>query len=229
MRSTTRPSGSTTRLQICGFISVPPLAIAAATSAICSGVTASRSWPIATRARSTGSSGPSSCRFGDRCRSRRPGPTGRSIGGVELKPKRSMYSKRVSSPTFFAELGEPGVDRDGQRRIEGDRAPVRVEIVLQRLAFHREGAGGVDRRFRRDGSAVEAGGGGHHLERRAGRVLALGRAVEQRRSRWSAGRTERGWGRRGGSRRAPAPRPCSVRSRPRRQARLPGAPASATR
>ena len=35
----TRPSGSTTRLQICGFISLPPLATAEATSAICSGVT----------------------------------------------------------------------------------------------------------------------------------------------------------------------------------------------
>ena len=54
-RSTTRPSGSTTRFQICGFISLPPLATAAATIAICSGVASSRSWPIATRARSTGS------------------------------------------------------------------------------------------------------------------------------------------------------------------------------
>ena len=46
-----RPPG----FQICGFISLPPLATAAATSAICSGVASSRSWPIATRARSTGS------------------------------------------------------------------------------------------------------------------------------------------------------------------------------
>jgi len=55
----TRPSGSTTRLQICGFISLPPLAIAAVTIAICSGVTASRSWPKASRATSIGSPEPS--------------------------------------------------------------------------------------------------------------------------------------------------------------------------
>ncbi len=56
-----------------------------------------------------------------------------------------------------------------------------VEVVLERLALDVERPGRVDRRARRDRAAVESGRGGHHLEGRAGRVLALGGAVEQRR------------------------------------------------
>ena len=41
------------RLVRCGTISRPPLATAAATSAICSGTTASLSWPIPMRPTST--------------------------------------------------------------------------------------------------------------------------------------------------------------------------------
>jgi hypothetical protein len=52
---TSRPSGSITRFHSCGFISLPPLATALATIAICSGVASSRSCPIASRPRSTGS------------------------------------------------------------------------------------------------------------------------------------------------------------------------------
>ena len=50
---TVRPSASTTRSPRCGFMSLPPLATAAATIAICSGVTRSRSCPMPTRPRST--------------------------------------------------------------------------------------------------------------------------------------------------------------------------------
>jgi hypothetical protein len=54
-RSLTRPSFATDRSTSRGRISAPSLPTAAATSAICSGVTCSRSWPIATRPMSTGS------------------------------------------------------------------------------------------------------------------------------------------------------------------------------
>ena len=46
---TVRPSWSTTRSVRRGTISLPPLATAAATIAICSGVTWSPPWPIAIR------------------------------------------------------------------------------------------------------------------------------------------------------------------------------------
>ena len=52
-----RPSGSVAFWRKVGFISVPSLATVAATSAICIGVTSSRSWPIATRPMSIASSG----------------------------------------------------------------------------------------------------------------------------------------------------------------------------
>src|SRR6185295_12572976 len=53
MRRTVRPSRSTTRSAMCGFMSLPPLATAEATIAICSGVTVSLSWPMAMRPTST--------------------------------------------------------------------------------------------------------------------------------------------------------------------------------
>ena len=49
MRCTVRPSGSTILLVNRGLTRTPPLATVAATEAICSGVTASLSWPIAMR------------------------------------------------------------------------------------------------------------------------------------------------------------------------------------
>ncbi len=85
--------------QICGFISTPPLATVAATSAICSGVASSRSWPIATRPMSTGS-----FELNSLPPSKMPltesWSEGRSICGLALKPYAFMYLKRVSSPTF---------------------------------------------------------------------------------------------------------------------------------
>ena len=53
IRSTSRPSRSTTRSVRCGSIRTPPLATVAATVAICSGVTRRRSWPMPTRPMST--------------------------------------------------------------------------------------------------------------------------------------------------------------------------------
>ena len=47
------PSGATIRSITCGFITTPSFAIVAATIAICSGVTSSRSWPNASRPGST--------------------------------------------------------------------------------------------------------------------------------------------------------------------------------
>ena len=52
-RTSTRPSGATIRSITCGFITTPSFAIVAATIAICSGVTSSRSCPNASRPGST--------------------------------------------------------------------------------------------------------------------------------------------------------------------------------
>ena len=206
-RLITRPSGSTTRLQICGFIRLPPLATAAATSAICSGVTSE----ALLADRDAGDvdrvvAAEQLPAFVDAAR------VDLVVGQVDRRGRVEaeavhVFEQRVLAD-LFAELGEPGVDRVGQRRVERDRAEVLGEVVLQRLALDVEFAGRVDRRFRRDRAAVEAGGGGHHLEGRAGRVLALGGAVEQRRFDFvfvqlSRVRREPGWGRRAGSRRAP--------------------------
>ena len=96
----TLPSTFTTRFQICGFISLPWFATAAAIIASCSGVTRSRSWPIATRATSTGSFLPSSVEP-----SKTPlletSSSGRSIGGVALKPNFSIIEKSFAWPTFW--------------------------------------------------------------------------------------------------------------------------------
>ena len=59
-RARMAPSGATTRSTSRGCISFPRFATAAATIAIWSGVTWSRSWPIATRPMSTESEAPSS-------------------------------------------------------------------------------------------------------------------------------------------------------------------------
>ncbi len=65
--SCVRPSGSTIFCVMCGFMRTPPLAIVAATVAICSGVTSSLSWPIAMRPTSIrGDRGRSSLPFGPR-------------------------------------------------------------------------------------------------------------------------------------------------------------------
>src|SRR5207248_173916 len=53
IRTTVWPPASTTRFSTCGSIATPPLAIVEATIAICSGVTASRSCPNASRPGST--------------------------------------------------------------------------------------------------------------------------------------------------------------------------------
>src|SRR5262249_44883482 len=53
IRVTVRPSGSTVLLVRRGLTRTPPLAMVAATDAICSGVTASLSWPMAIRPTST--------------------------------------------------------------------------------------------------------------------------------------------------------------------------------
>ena len=49
----TFPSGATMRSTSLGSMTTPPFATPAATSAICSGVTTSRSWPNASRPGST--------------------------------------------------------------------------------------------------------------------------------------------------------------------------------
>ncbi len=102
----TRPSGSTTCWTKVGLISFPLLAIVAATSAICVTVASicpsSPPWPIATRAMSKPES---------TCLKPPPLPAGTKIplaafwssgswtSGSLPKPKRSMYSSRVSAPT----------------------------------------------------------------------------------------------------------------------------------
>ena len=83
VRTTTEPSGATIRSTTYGSITTPSLAIAAATIAICSGVTSSRSWPKANRPGSTsesssGRTASSPCRG----RSARARSSGVSSGGV---------------------------------------------------------------------------------------------------------------------------------------------------
>ena len=83
-RCTSEPPRSTIRVMRRGAMAVPPLAIAPATIAICTGVTASCSWPIARRAVSSSwsSLGSTSSPL------RRPeiATSGRSIGGRSPNP-----------------------------------------------------------------------------------------------------------------------------------------------
>src|SRR6202012_349178 len=82
------------------------------------------------------------------------------------------------SPDVLGHLGEDGVDAVGQSLGQGDRAEALVVVVLQRDTRDRLGRVAVDDRVGRVLAAVDARGGGHHLERRAGWVLALGGAIQ---------------------------------------------------
>ncbi len=178
IRLVSRPSGSTTLSQICGFISTPPLATVAATSAIWRGVASSRSWPIATRPMSIGSFA-----FSSVPPSKMPltesWSEGRSICGLALNPKAFMYLNRVSSPTCWPSWAKKVLTESVRAVSRADRAEVLVEVVVQGGALDVEDPRGVDRRVGRDRAAVEPGRGGDDLEGRARRELALGGAVEQ--------------------------------------------------
>ena len=126
--------------------------------------------------------------------------------------------------TELIECCEPLRERD---RAEDLRADLRIARVRDALAVLLAVAG-VDELGRRlERAAVERGRRGHDLERRARRIEALGRAVEQRRRVRARGRADardrgevllddvRVEGRARGH--APGSGPSSARSRPRRR------------
>ena len=81
-----------------------------------------------------------------------------------------------------AQLVEVDVRRDLDRARQVDRAVARLLGVAALDLADLDAALVVDRRARRDEALLEAGERGDRLERRAGRVLAGDRAVEQRRA-----------------------------------------------
>ena len=132
-RLTTRPSGSTTRLQICGFINLPRSATAAATSAICSGVTAKRSCPIATREIDPGAGTEQLSSFNESTRL--------ELAFRKVNRRRRVEAEAVHGQTAcsrrssLTELTESGVDRIGQR------GPSEIEPKLWSEPFAAAGPG----------------------------------------------------------------------------------------
>ena len=178
---TVRPSGLTTRSVRWGTISVPWFATAAATSAICSGVTSSLSWPIPMRPTST------SGLVGASRRAPRYSPLAdiSSAGIVQLRLAVEAEAVHVAGERALAQaFGDLGVDRvDGMRERlrEGDLAEALIVVVLQRHARDEDVVAPAQRRFGRVRAGVDGGAGGDDLESRAGGVAELGGAIDQRR------------------------------------------------
>ena len=177
---TVRPSESTILLVRWGTIRRPPSATAEATSAICSAVTSSLSWPMPMRPTSTWGL---------------VGGIGRpfeysplidiSAGGiVELGLAVEAEAAHVAPEDALAEahgdLGVDGVDGVHERFGEGDLAEALVLVVGQREAGDEHAVAAADGRFGRVAAGVDGGRGGDDLEGRAGGVAVLGGAVDER-------------------------------------------------
>ena len=164
-------------------ISSPPLATAAATIAICSGVTCSLSWPIAMRPTSTRALvGGSSAAVAVLAAGAPSASAGSRSAGSASKPKRPMYSAIVALAELLADLRPHGVDRVRQRGREVDRR--RSSRRRSCAAARRRSSSPfspLTSRVGRELPAVDRRRRGDDLERRARRVAGLRRAVEQRR------------------------------------------------
>ena len=115
--SIVRPSGSLASWRKVGFISVPSLATAAATSAICIGVVSSRSWPIATRPMSIASPASSSLPSRIVDAARRHLVVGVVELGVRVEAEALHVLEHRLGAELLADLGPVGVDRVGEGEV----------------------------------------------------------------------------------------------------------------
>ena len=180
--SCVRPSGSTIFCVMCGFIRTPPLAIVAATVAICSGVTSSLSWPIAMRPTSIRGE-----RGAQQLAVRAALARGQQLVGgqvdrrllVEAVPRHVLGHRLLAQ--LLTDLGPHRVDRVVSAKVRSmspKSSPPKLlsgtpEIFLPFLPLTRESG--------REIARVERGGGGHRLHRRARRIARLRGAVDERR------------------------------------------------
>ena len=195
LRRRRRPGSSIVSAR-CGVTSVPPFAISAYSVAIWSGVTCTKPWPIEALTASPdvhllliGSLPNSSFLYS--ASGATPAASGMSRPVGAPKPRRRIHSglrlavavRRGAVVEPLAERVEVRVARLRERRAQRDEGvrvglevlvPLAVDdqvLAAQDLVRRRSTRPDCDRRDRR-----------HRLERRAGRVDAVGGAVEQRRA-----------------------------------------------
>ena len=169
-------SGSTILSTTCGSMRMPPLPIAPATIAICSGVTSSRSWPNAIR---PGVDVAVALRVVELAVAVEPArraarPRGSRAAAARRSRSASPCRGSACAPSFRPMLQNTELTEyaSAVARLIVPNGPRRVEVVHP-LAVHGAVAGVVERRVGRVLPRLERRGGRDDLERRAREVEAL--------------------------------------------------------